>query len=230
MSQLHEQTCQEAEELKNQADEHEKLWREKKQHEVTAWRERIHREQEHWQHDLQHKLETCHTQHQKEMKDILHHSYLPNCAKTTEDSSPSSKWAVNGKGSAGTLSHLHNRQTVVAGQKKSRDGLKQQRKKSVRFQESASIHIIEEDELGLERTPLTQTPPRTPTASDAGGNEGQMREMGGGEGAQGASVAESSAARKEGGEGEEAKEEGGEKEDGQENKEGTQDCTKFQLE
>ncbi|CAI8002718.1 hypothetical protein GBAR_LOCUS3473, partial [Geodia barretti] len=40
MSQLHEQTCQEAEELKNQADEHEKLWREKKQHEVTAWRER----------------------------------------------------------------------------------------------------------------------------------------------------------------------------------------------
>ena len=182
--QLHEQACQLAGELKKQADENEKLWQERKEYQVTAWRERIHREQEHWQHHMQQKLEICHTQHQKEMEEILHHSYLPNCAKTT--GGPLSKLA--GKSSAVSLLHLHNRQTVVAQQKRSRDGIRpQQRKKSVRFQETASIHIIEEDELGLE----SEAPPTlmtAPTASNAtsGGDESEKRDEGAGEKVEGA--------------------------------------------
>ena len=167
MREQHEQTCHQAEELKKQADEHEKLWREKKEEEVMVWRERIHREQEHWEHHMQSQLETCHTQHQREMDDLLHHSYLPKCAKTGGP-----KWA----GSSSDAPPSPHCQSVVSataagptGQRKSRDGLKQ-RKKSVRFQENASVHIIEEDELGLE----SDTPPmgapgegNPPTISDA---------------------------------------------------------------
>lgn len=171
MRQLHEQMYHQVEELKKQADKHEKVWQEKKEHEVTAWRERIHREQEHWQHQIQQNLETCHTQHQREMEDVLRHSYLPNCAKTTTGSPPS-KWAGKWKSSADTLSRLHNRQSVVAGQKKSRDGLKQ-RKKSVRFQENASIHIIEEDELDLECDAPPSNEEQENKTEDRGGRGGE---------------------------------------------------------
>ena len=169
MRELHEQTCHQVEELRKEADEHEKLWLEKKEHEVAAWRDKIHKEQEHWEHHIHHQMEASHTQHQREMDDLLHNSYLPNCAKTT---GAAPKWV--GSGSAAdtvattTTSNLR-RQSQV--HRRSRDNLRE-RKKSVRFQQNASVHIIEEDELGFESEPPTEGTTAGGGASgcDDGGN------------------------------------------------------------
>ena len=136
---MHEQTFHDAEEHKKQADQHEKMWREKKEHEVVAWREKIHKEQDHWQHHMQHQMEMCKNDHQKEMEVLLHNSYLPKCAKSR--SSP--KWT--------TASSTSAKFPVAAKQQhgknlKSRDTPKQ-KKKGVHFRQTASIHIIEEDDF-----------------------------------------------------------------------------------
>ena len=177
MRELHEQTCQQVEELRRQADEREKLWREKKEQEVVAWRERIHREQEHWEHHIHHQMEASHNQHQQEMDHILHTSYLPSCAKTTMTTGAAPKWIGGGSTSDVTTatmatSSLRRQSQVHHGHRKSRDGLlRGERKKSVRFQQEASIHIIDEDELGLESDVAITT-----TADEEGREE--MRDTG----------------------------------------------------
>ena len=137
---LHEQSFHQVEDLKKQADKHEKLWREKKEHEVLAWREKIHKEQDHWQHHMHHQMESSKTEHQKQMDTILHSSYLPKCAKT--GSTP--KWVGSLTSSKFSMDATH----LQLG-KKSENALKL-RKKNVRFQQSASIHIIEEDEADFD--------------------------------------------------------------------------------
>ena len=135
---MHEQTFHDAEEHKKQADQHEKLWREKKEHEVVAWREKIHKEQDHWQHHMHHQMEMCKNDHQKQMEGLLHNSYLPKCAKSrstpkgTTVSSTSAKFPVAAKQHGKSM--------------KSRDTPKP-KKKGVHFRQTASIHIIEEDEF-----------------------------------------------------------------------------------
>ena len=130
---LHEDTLHQAEEHKKQADQHEKMWREKTEHEVVAWREKIHREQQHWQEHIHHQMEKCHNDHQKQMDNLLHNSYLPKCAKSCSAAKP--VVSLSTKCSTGATQHS----------KKSGP-----RKKGVHFQQTASIHIIEEDETDLE--------------------------------------------------------------------------------
>ena len=133
---LHEETLHHAEDLKKEADEREKMWKEKKDHEVVAWREKIHREQDTWQHHMQHQMKACHKEHQKHMEEVLHNSYLPKCAKTGS----SQKWVL----SSSTDFHQPHYGHHQFG-KKSREALKP-KKKSVRFQQNTSIHVIEENE------------------------------------------------------------------------------------
>lgn len=137
---MHEETLHQVEDLKKEADEREKVLKEKKEHEVAAWREKIHREQDHWQHHMHHQMEVCHKEHQKQMEEVLHNSYLPKCAKTNS----SQKWILGSRDSIHGH-HIHHQQF----NKKSRDALKP-KKKSVRFQQNASIHVIEEDEPNFE--------------------------------------------------------------------------------
>lgn len=139
---LHEQSFHQIEDLKKQADAREKLWKEKKEHEVIAWREKIHREQDHWQHHMQHQMEASKTEHQKEMDNILHNSYLPKCAKT---GSSQPKWVGQLLNSKFSLDETHFYPQLS---KKSKDALKPHKK--VRFQQNGSIHIIEEDEPDFE--------------------------------------------------------------------------------
>lgn len=135
---LHEETFHHAEELKKQADQHEKIWREKKEHEVVAWRDKIHREQDHWQHHIHHQMEVCKNEHKKQMDSLLHKSYLPNCAKSHPTARPVGS-SMSSKCSNDTTQHSI----------KSK-GTPKPRKKGVHFQQTASIHIIEEDEADFE--------------------------------------------------------------------------------
>lgn len=132
---LHEQTFHHAEELKMQADQHEKNWREKKEHEVVAWREKIHREQDHWQHHIHHQMEVCKNEHKKQMDSLLHKSYLPMCAKSHSTARPIGG-SMSNKCSNDTTQHSIKSKSTP--------------KPRVHFQQTASVHIIEEDETDFE--------------------------------------------------------------------------------
>lgn len=134
---MHEQTFHHAEELKKQADQHEKIWREKKEHEVVAWRDKIHREQDHWKHHIDHQMEACKNEHKKQMDSLLHKSYLPNCAKSHPTARPIGS-SMSNKCSDDATQHMKSK------------GTPKPRKKGVHFQQTASIHIIEEDEADFE--------------------------------------------------------------------------------
>ena len=135
---MHEETVHQVEELKKQADQQEKIWRDKKEHEVVVWREKIHREQEHWQHHIDHQMEACKTKHQKQIDSLLHNAYLPTCAKSAS------------KQHVGSTASMMSSVDAVHGKKEDRTGFKKStrdphtpKKKGVRFQQTASIHIIE---------------------------------------------------------------------------------------
>ena len=136
---MHEETLHHAEDIKKEADEREKALKEKKEHEVAVWREKIHREQDHWQHHMHHQMEVCHKEHQKQMEEVLHNSYLPKCAKTNSFQ----KWVSGSRNSI--IQHHHTQH-----QHPKKDDALKPKKKSVRFQQNASIHIIDEDEPEFE--------------------------------------------------------------------------------
>ena len=148
---MHEETVHQVEELKKQADQQEKIWRDKKEHEVVVWREKIHREQEHWQHHIDHQMEACKTKHQKQIDSLLHNAYLPKCAKSASKQHVGSTVSKMSSADAGSTVSKMSSADVVHGKKEDRPGFKKStmdphtpKKKGVRFQQTASFHIIEE--------------------------------------------------------------------------------------
>lgn len=84
-----EENHKEVEELKEQADKLERSWLEKKNHEVTEWKQKFHRQQEHWQHHLEHHKEVHQQEAKKHAKELLSHSPVIACSRSRKISSSS---------------------------------------------------------------------------------------------------------------------------------------------
>lgn len=105
---------------------------------MVAWRDKIHREQDHWKHHIDHQMEVCKNEHKKQMDSLLHKSYLPNCAKSHSTARPIGSSMSNKCSDDATQHSMKSKSTPKP------------RKKGVHFQQTASIHIIEEDEADFE--------------------------------------------------------------------------------